>query len=115
MNAAGFQRRRPHRQGDVDGILGEAADEVVFLEDGTARGESVADAVLEPVQRRAHDLAGFRRHGAERLQKLGDDALLAKSSDALGFERRLVGGGGDAGGDVRLEGRDFVVASFMAA
>ena len=36
-------------------------------------------------------------HRAERLQQLGDRALLAERGDAHRFERRLVGGGGDVG------------------
>ena len=77
------------------------------LEHGAAGGERLADAVLQAVERRPHDLALVRRHGAERLQQLGDDALLAERGDAHGLERRLVGGRGDAFGDVALERGDI--------
>ena len=112
VDAAGLERRGAHRQRDVDGLLGEAAGELGFLQDGAAGGDRLGDARLQAVQRRAHDLTGLGRHGAQRLQQFGDDALLAERGDALGLERRLVVGGGDAAGDLLLE--DFQFARRIA-
>ena len=107
MDAAGLERRRADRQRDVDALGFEPADELGFLEARAAIGERLADAVLEPVQRRAHDLALLRRHAAEALHQLGDAALLAERGDAFGFERRLVGGRGDRRGDLGFERGDL--------
>ena len=107
MDAAGLQRLGAHRQRDVDRLRREAADEVLLLENGAAGGERLADAVLQAVQRRPHDLALLRRHGAEALHQFGDAALLAERGDALGLQRRLVGGLGNARGNVALERDDI--------
>ena len=40
MDAAGLERRRAHRQRDVDALLGEAADELGVLEDRAAGGDA---------------------------------------------------------------------------
>ena len=93
MDAAGLRvGDRPDRQGDVEALGLQPAGKLLRLEDGAAGGDRLADPLLQPVQRRAHDLSLRRRHAAEALQELGDDALLAERGDALGFERRLVGG-----------------------
>ena len=107
MDAAGLQRLGAHRQGDVDRFRRQATDEVLLLENGAAGGERLADPVLEAVQRRPHDLALVRRHGAEALHQFGDAALLAKRGDALGLQRRLIGGFGNTRGNVALERDDI--------
>ncbi len=78
-----------------------------FLEHGAAAGEGLGDAVLEAVQRRPHDLALLRRHGAEALHQFGNAALLAERGDPLGFQRRLVGGFGNTRSNVALERDDI--------
>ena len=107
MDAAGLQRCATHRQGDVDRLRGQPVDEVLLLEDGAAGGERLADPVLEAVQRRSHDLALLRRHGAEALHQFGNAALLAQRGDALGFQRRFIGRFGNARGNVALERDDI--------
>jgi hypothetical protein len=70
---------------------------------GLARGQRLADAGLQPVDRRAHLLAFLRRHRPQHLQPFGDGALLAEGRHAHGFERRLVGSGRDLGQQSRLK------------
>ena len=103
MDAAGLRRALAHRQRDVDGLGVEALIERGALERLLAGGERGADAVLEAVDERALQLALVRRHGAERAQQRRHRAALAERRDAHGFQRRLVGRGGDVGQDLLFE------------
>src|SRR5262249_54371542 len=58
---------------------------------------------LEAVNRRPLLLALLRAHRAERLQQLGDGALLAQRGNAHGFERALVGCCVDRAADLAFE------------
>ena len=91
----GLGRRLAHRQRHVDGLGVEPRVERRVLERVAARGERRGDALLQAVDQRALLLALVRRHAAERLQQRRDRAALAERGDAHGFERGLVGGGGD--------------------
>ena len=100
VDAAGLERRGPERQRDVDPLRFEPGGEFGRLEHGAPRGDRLRDAVPEAVQRRPHHLPLLGRHRAEALEEVGDGAFLAERADALGLERRLVGGRRDAGGEV---------------
>ena len=65
--------------------------------------QRLGDAGLEPVDRRALHLPLLGAHRAQRLQKLGDGALLAERADAHGFESSLIRGRGDGGRDALFE------------
>ncbi len=91
MDAAGFERRGAERQRDIDNVLRHLPRQRDIAERYAAIGDRRVDAILHAVQRRAHDLPGFRRHSAERLQQFRDDALLAERRDAFGLERGFVG------------------------
>ena len=92
MDAAHIGRIVEHRQGDVDGLAGEALRQRGALERLAPRRDRRADRLLEAVDQRALFLALLRRHPAQRRQQRRDRALLAQRRHPHGFERRLVGG-----------------------
>jgi hypothetical protein len=101
VDAAGLRRRRPQRQGDVDGLAGKARLQGGLGEHVPARGDGVGDLRLQAVERRSHDLSLLRGHLAERLHLFGDPALLAEGMDADlfqgGFGFRAIDGGEEIG------------------
>ena len=97
MDAAALGRRLPDRQRHVDLFGGEPRGDRGILEFGLARAERLGDAVLQAVDGRALGLPLLRRHRAQRLQQLGDRALLAERGNAHRLDRLLVGGRGDLG------------------
>ena len=97
MDAAALGRRGAHRQRDIDGLAGQALVNRRILQIGLAGGDRGGNIGLQRVDRSTARLALFRRHGAERLQELGDRALLAERVDAHGFDRRFVTGSGHFG------------------
>ena len=103
MDAAGVGRRVAQRQGDVDGLRGEARVERRVLQDVAARGQRLRHRVLGEIDLRALRLAFVRRHLAERREQRRDRALLAERRNAHGFERGLVGSGCDVSEDLGLQ------------
>ena len=98
MDAAGLGRRLAHRQRDVDGLGGEPRIERGVLAALRARAAIAAlTRSFRPLIAGPLRLALVRRHAAERLEQRRDRAALAERRDAHGFERGLVGGGGDGG------------------
>ena len=73
-----------------------------------ANGKRLGHPVLEPVDRRALQLPLGLAHRAQRLQHLGDRALLAERGHPHRLDRRLVGGSGDVGHQ-RLLQRDQLI------
>ena len=109
MDAATLGRRLAHRQRDIDRLGDEAGSDGGVLQLGLAGRQRLGDAVLQPVDRRALDLALLGGHCAQRLQQVRDGALLAESGDAYGLDGLLVGGSCDIGKQRALQ--DFEISS----
>ena len=85
------------RQGDVDGLPGQARVQRGIVQRGLARGQSFGDRVAGAVDRLARGLALVARQCAERLELRGDAAALAEQAHAQRFQRVRRCGGGDVG------------------
>ena len=97
MNAPHVLGALPDGLGDVGPFGFEARLEGRLVEDCLAGRYGVADPVLESVQRRAHDLALIRAHGAKPAHQVADAALFPQRRDADRLQRLFVGRAGDAG------------------
>ena len=80
-------------QRDVHALGGEPrVERTLFSSSVLLRRDGIRDAIAQRVERRAAWFALVGAHRAQRLEQLGDRALLAESGDAHIFERALVRG-----------------------
>ena len=89
------------RQGHVQALGGEARVEGGLFQRGLADPQCLGHRLAQAVDLRPFDLAFLGAHLAQRLQQLGDAALLAQRVDADRLQRVQRGRIGD-GGEQRL-------------
>ena len=93
MQAAGLLAAAIERH--VDAPLGQLARDLLGFEHRAARVDGGLHGILGFVDARAGCWRSLRGHGAQRLQLLGEQSLLAQPVHAHFIQARDIGAGGD--------------------